>query len=162
MSTTQNKHGRKYDEEFKRPAAALASQPGKTDEAVGRDLGVSAWSVSRWRRQYGAAKTAGGLKADTPAAGPLPPGAAELERENRALRRENEDLRQQRTILSLNRSTGFLGLRCRSPSLQTFLRGLHPGGVGEHAHVLQRPTLPRGEGGQPLGGGQGLVGIHRV
>lgn len=37
MNTTQNQQGRKFDEEFKRQAAALASQPGKTDEAVGRD-----------------------------------------------------------------------------------------------------------------------------
>ena len=47
MATTQSKHGRKFDEEFKREVATLASAPGKTDEAVGRDLGVSAWSVAR-------------------------------------------------------------------------------------------------------------------
>ena len=87
MNETKKNTGRKFDEEFKREAAALASQPGRTDEAVARDLGVSAWSISRWRRQFGgAAKAAGGL-------------AAEPERENRELRREVGELRQQREIL---------------------------------------------------------------
>ena len=47
MATTQSKFGRRFDEEFKREVAALASRPGSTNEQVGRDLGVSTWSVSR-------------------------------------------------------------------------------------------------------------------
>ena len=97
MATTQSKHGRKFDEEFKREAATLASQPGRGDEEVARDLGVSAWSISRWRKQFGLSKAVGGNPAPVPLA--VPAGAAELERENRALRRENEDLRQPREIL---------------------------------------------------------------
>ena len=98
MATTKSNCGRRFDEEFKRQAATLASQPGKRDEEVARDLGVSAWSISRWRKQFGLSKAAGGVNpAPTPAA--VLPGAAELERQNRALRRENEDLRQQREIL---------------------------------------------------------------
>ena len=48
MRTTQSKFGRRFDEEFKREVATLASQPGKTDEQVAQELGVSTWSVSRW------------------------------------------------------------------------------------------------------------------
>ena len=98
MATTQSKHGRKFDEEFRREAAALASQPGRRDEEVARDLGVSAWSISRWRKQFGLSKAVGGANPAS-APGAALPSATELERENRALRRENEDLRQQRAIL---------------------------------------------------------------
>ena len=98
MATTQSKHGRKFDEEFKREAATLASAPGKRDEEVARDLGVSAWSISRWRKQFGLSKSTGSAN-PAPAPIALLPGAAELERQNRALRRENEELRQQREIL---------------------------------------------------------------
>ena len=45
MSTTQSKYGRRFDEEFKREVAALASRPGAKQEQVARDLGVSPYSV---------------------------------------------------------------------------------------------------------------------
>ena len=89
MRTTQSKYGRRFDEEFKREVAELASKPGAKQEQVARDLGVSSYSVARWKKQYAPAAAAA-------AAGVNP---QELEQENRALRRENEDLRQQRSIL---------------------------------------------------------------
>ena len=99
MATTTTKHGRRFDEEFRREVAALASRPGATVEQVARDLGVSAWSVSRWRRRY-RSTDADTTAAITPTAkAALPASAAELERENRALRRELQEVRQQREIL---------------------------------------------------------------
>ena len=53
MATTQSKYGRRFDEEFKREVAALASKPGAKQEQVARDLGVSPYSVARWKKQYG-------------------------------------------------------------------------------------------------------------
>lgn len=44
METTQSKFGRRFDEEFKREVAALASELGAKQEQVARDLGVSAFS----------------------------------------------------------------------------------------------------------------------
>lgn len=101
MATTQSKNGRRFDEEFKREVATLASRPGATDEQVGRDLGVSAWSVARWRRRFGSDKSPG---ARTPASAANAPATGnvsvpELERQIKALQRENADLREQRTIL---------------------------------------------------------------
>lgn len=101
MTENKKNTGKRFDEEFKREAARLASQAGKTDEQVARDLGVSAWSVSRWRKQFGLSKAAGGVRgvpAPT-ATGPPTVSVAELERQIRALQRENADLREQRTIL---------------------------------------------------------------
>lgn len=102
MSTQQSKFGRRFDEEFKREVAALASQPGAKIEQVAHDLGVSVHSVARWRRRFRAAE--GGVTTAAPVAPVAPrPGtpasAAELERENRTLRRELQELRQQRAIL---------------------------------------------------------------
>ena len=96
MATSQSKYGRRFDEEFKREVAALACRPGARQEQVARDLGVSPYSVSRWKKLYGSA-------GERPGASPIAsaPGVSvqELERRIRALERENADLREQRTIL---------------------------------------------------------------
>ena len=89
MSTTQSKYGRRFDEEFKREVAALACRPGARQEQVARDLGVSPYSVSRWKKLYG-----GGPPAASPGV-----NVQELERRIKALERENADLREQRAIL---------------------------------------------------------------
>ena len=44
---TQSKNGRRFDEEFRREVAALASRHGATVEQVGRGLGASAWNLLR-------------------------------------------------------------------------------------------------------------------
>ncbi len=95
MATSQSKYGRRFDEEFKREVAALACRPGARQQQVARDLGVSPYSVSRWKKLYG-----GGEHAPS-AAAPAVPGVSvqELERRIRALERECADLREQRTIL---------------------------------------------------------------
>ena len=86
-SITKSKYGRRFDEEFKREVAALASRPGAKQEQVARDLGVSPSSVARWKKQSATApaRVSPGVNAQQ-----------ELERENRALRRENQDPREQR------------------------------------------------------------------
>ena len=89
MRTTQSKYGRRFDEEFKREVAELASKPCANQEQVARDPGVSSYSVARWKKQYADASISAARNVNT----------QELERENRALRRKNEDLRQQRSIL---------------------------------------------------------------
>lgn len=89
MAITQSKFGRRFDEEFKREVAALASKPGAKQEQVARDLGVSPYSVARWKKQY-----SGGPAASAPGV-----SVPELERRIRLLERENADLREQRTIL---------------------------------------------------------------
>ena len=96
MATSQSKYGRRFDEEFKREVAALACRPGAKQEQVARDLGVSPYSVSRWKKLYG-----GGDHAPSAVVPASAPGVsvAELERRIRALERECADLREQRTIL---------------------------------------------------------------
>ena len=99
MPTTQSKYGRRFDEEFRREVAALASRPGARLDQVARDLGVSPWSVSRWKKQSGGGGPPNGSAPATLAA--ASPGASvqALERRIKALERENADRREQRTIL---------------------------------------------------------------
>ena len=42
---------RKYSDEFKHEAVALANQPGMTLKQLGEDLGVRPNMLSRWRRE---------------------------------------------------------------------------------------------------------------
>ena len=98
MPNNESKYGRRFDEEFRREVAALACRPGAKLEPVGRDLGVSPWSVSRWKKQDGGGHQNGSAPITSAS---VAPGAsvAELERRIKALERENADLREQRTIL---------------------------------------------------------------
>ena len=99
MIENKKNTGKRFDEEFKRGAARLTSQADKTDEQVARDLAGCAWSVSRWRREFGLSKAAGGVRLGyTPRPAPTA-SVAELERQVRTLQRENADLREQRAIL---------------------------------------------------------------
>ena len=98
MPNNQSKYGRRFDEEFRREVAALACRPGAKLEQVARDLGVSPWSVSRWKKQYGGSDLPDGAPATAVATG-TGASVAELERRIKALERENADLREQRTIL---------------------------------------------------------------
>lgn len=47
---------RKFSEEFKREAIELTRQPGASISQVGRDIGVNANQLSRWRRELDGAK----------------------------------------------------------------------------------------------------------
>ena len=98
MPNNASKYGRRFDEEFRREVAALACRPGARLAQVAHDLGVSPWSVSRWKKQYGGGYQNGGAPVTS---SPAAAGAsvAELERRIKALERENADLREQRTIL---------------------------------------------------------------
>ncbi len=42
---------RKYTEEFKREAVAMANQPGITLKQLGEELGVNPNQIGRWRRE---------------------------------------------------------------------------------------------------------------
>ena len=84
MENNKSRHGRRYDWEFKQSAIALVKE-GRTITEVGRDLGVSTCSVSRWVQATQRAAT-------------RPPGSAPAD-ELRRLRQENEYLRRQRDIL---------------------------------------------------------------
>jgi len=80
---------RRFDHEFKRRAVEMMESGERSARQLGKELGVSEWSLCHWRKQYrenaaGAGPT--GVGGTSPAA----PGALDLAAEVRRLRRKLE------------------------------------------------------------------------
>ena len=82
-----------YDAEFKREAVRLLLTSGKSATQLARELGVSSWSLGRWKQDE--------LKARDEIDEIEGQGrsVAAVEQENRQLRRELEAMRRQRDLL---------------------------------------------------------------
>ena len=83
---------RKFDQTFKREAVLNWLQSGKSAEAVGQELGISANLLYAWRKLVPA--VAGGK-----ATAAKPGSLADLQTQLEASQRENRHLREQCTIL---------------------------------------------------------------
>jgi transposase len=81
---------RKFDDEFRREAVRLASEPDMKDSWVERDLGLYQGAIRHWRRAFEADPQRGLGDTSRPAT---------AEQEVKRLRRENERLKQERDIL---------------------------------------------------------------
>lgn len=80
-----------HSEEFRRETVRLLEISGKSVPELAGDLGISAKSLYRWRKQYGTLAESYSSQAT--------PEVVALEAELKQLRRDNEVLRQQREIL---------------------------------------------------------------
>jgi transposase len=80
---------RKFSEEFKREAVALTRQPGVSVSQVGRDIGVGANLLWRWRRELESSKD----KAFPGAGTPRDQEVAALKRELAKVKKERDFLR---------------------------------------------------------------------
>jgi transposase len=76
--------GKRYDEEFQRKAVNLWIQSGKPATEIAKDLGISGFSLSRWKDKYLAEE---GPERDA------------LKAENERMRKEIAELKQEREIL---------------------------------------------------------------
>ena len=95
--------GERYDVEFKQEAVRLLLTSGKTASQLARELGVSSWSLGRWKQEY--LKSSGALEVE----GQMR-SAVEVEGENRQLRRELEAMRRQRDLLAMRRQRDLLDI----------------------------------------------------
>ena len=86
------KKGGGYPKEFREEAVRYWLSSGKKASVVAPELGVSDWSLNRWRKEMEQAEVS------TPSQG-TQLNALELSKENGRLRRENEALSRQRDIL---------------------------------------------------------------
>lgn len=86
-----------YDETYKRHAVELTMQRDRTVKAVARELGLPAWQLYDWRKQY--APKPGGL-------GAAPQTLEEAVQENERLRAEVVRLREREIVLK--KSLGIL------------------------------------------------------
>ena len=87
------KKGGGYPQEFREEAVRYWLSSGKKASEVAPELGVSDWSLNRWRKEMEQTDVS------TASAGSGELNALELARENGRLRRENEALSRQRDIL---------------------------------------------------------------
>ena len=90
------KKGNGYPKEFREEAVRYWLSSGKKVKEVAQELGVSDWSLSRWRQEMEAAAVSTGSGVLLPT---VELNALELAKENGRLRRENEALLRQREIL---------------------------------------------------------------
>jgi transposase len=100
---------KRYDQEFRREALALL-KAGRSNTQLARELGVSAWTLTRWKRE--ARDGAGGGAAGQAGPGPVlasggGPSAVALAGELAALRAELAIVTRQRDILK--KALGILG-----------------------------------------------------
>jgi transposase len=87
---------RRFTDEFKREAARLAEQPGRTVTAVARELGVERSVLKRWMENFASGKYGKDAK--------LPLKSAQ-QQENEQLRRELAKVKMERDILK--KALGF-------------------------------------------------------
>jgi transposase len=104
-SVKEEKIHKRYSEEFKRQAVELLVHSGKTQAQIARDLGVSDYSLTLWRRKFlgKTEKVAGEAAAMNP---------QEMFEKIRQLQKENDYLKRQREILSLMLSTAESPITC--------------------------------------------------
>jgi transposase len=87
---------RKFSDEYKREAVRLATQPGVTKSQVGRELGINANLLGRWRRDY----AANGTGAFPGQGKPRDEEMASLKRELSRVKKERDFLREAATFFA--------------------------------------------------------------
>ena len=92
MTVKNSKMARRYEEEFKRQAVELLIHSGKSQRQVAKELGVSEYSLTLWKKAYlgqqGPAEINGEMKSPE-----------EMARVIRQQHKEIEYLKRQREIL---------------------------------------------------------------
>ena len=89
----EKKVQKRYDEEFKRQAVELVIHSGKAQAQIARELGVSEYSLTLWKKDY-----LGHLKPAQVDGEQMAP--EQMLEKIRQLQRENEYLKRQREILT--------------------------------------------------------------
>ena len=94
----ESKARRKFDETYKRHAVELTLRAERKIKEVAEELGVTEWTLYRWRQIY----------APRPMDGPVPKTMSEAEKDDeiRRLRAENIQLREREIVLK--KSLGIL------------------------------------------------------
>jgi len=91
-SVKEKKLQKRYDEEFKRQAVELVIHSGKAQAQIARELGVSEYSLTLWKKDY--LRHLRPAQLDGEQMGP-----EEMLEKIRQLQKENEYLKRQREIL---------------------------------------------------------------
>jgi transposase-like protein len=109
MSTTvkNSKMARRYEEEFKRQAVELVIHSGKTQAQIARELGVSEYSLTLWKRDYLGQVKPAQLDGEQLSPEQMLDKIRQLQKENDYLKRQREILKKAMSILGEEPHSGM-------------------------------------------------------
>ena len=106
-SVKEKKIQKRYDEEFKRQAVELVIHSGRTQAQVARELGVSEYSLTLWKKDYLRHVRPGQLDGEQMSPEQMLDKIGQLQKENEYLKRQREILKKAMSILGEEPHSGM-------------------------------------------------------
>ena len=106
-SVKEKKIQKRYDEEFKRQAVELVIHSGRTQAQVARELGVSEYSLTLWKKDYLRHVRPGQLDGEQMSPEQMLEKIGQLQKENEYLKRQREILKKAMSILGEEPHSGM-------------------------------------------------------
>jgi transposase len=107
QSVKEKKVQKRYDEEFKRQAVELVIHSGKSQAQIARELGVSEYSLTLWKRAYLLDLKPGQLDGEQMSPEQMFEKIRQLQKENVYLKRQREILKKAMSILGEEPNSGM-------------------------------------------------------
>ena len=98
-SVKEKKVQKRYQEDFKREAVELVIHSGKTQAQIARELGVSAYSLTLWKKEYLRVVRPAELNGEQMSPAQMLDKIRQLQKENDYLKRQREILKKAMCIL---------------------------------------------------------------
>jgi len=95
----EKKVQRRYEEEFKREAVELVIHSGKTQAQIARELGVSEYSLTLWKKEYLRVVRPAELNGEQMSPEQMLDKIRQLQKENEYLKRQRDILKKAMSIL---------------------------------------------------------------
>jgi transposase len=106
-SVKEKKVQKRYDEEFKRQAVELVIHSGSSQAQIARELGVSEYSLTLWKKDYLRDLKPAELDGEQMSAEQMLDKIRQLQRENEYLKRQREILKKAMSILGEEPHSGM-------------------------------------------------------
>ncbi len=95
----EKKVQKRYEEDFKREAVELVIHSGKTQAQIARELGVSEYSLTLWKKEYLRVVRSAELNGEQMSPEQMLDKIGQLQKENDYLKRQREILKKAMSIL---------------------------------------------------------------
>jgi transposase len=95
----EKKVQKRYEEDFKREAVELVIHSGKTQAQIARELGVSEYSLTLWKKEYLRVVRPAELSGEQMSPEQMLDKIRQLQKENDYLKRQREILKKAMSIL---------------------------------------------------------------
>jgi len=106
-SVKEKKVQKRYEEEFKRQAVDLVIHSGKTQAQIARELGVSEYSLTLWKRDYLGRVGPAQIDGEQMSPEQMLEKIRQLQKENEYLKRQREILKKAMSILGEEPHSGM-------------------------------------------------------